>query len=86
MRLVAGGRFAMTGASDGLVRLWSLEEVYSQAQEATWGLPAPSDDAASAHSTCTDAACELGQEVSTGHLLAPAAFPHAGCRSNTKCC
>ena len=53
----------MTGASDGLVRLWSLEEVYKQAQEATWGLPS---DSLSAHSTCTDAASHLGQEVTQG--------------------
>lgn len=56
----------MTGASDGLVRLWSLEEVYSQAQAATWGLPCQSTAANSAHSTYTDAACEPGQEVSQG--------------------
>ncbi|KAL3135302.1 hypothetical protein ABBQ32_007500 [Trebouxia sp. C0010 RCD-2024] len=64
-------KFAVTGSSDKLVRLWSIEQVYKQAAEATWGLRdtphlTPADSAQSSH---TAAVAEDGQEVSQGTPL-----------------
>lgn len=61
-------RFAITGSSDKLVRMWSIEEVYRQAVEAAWGVPtlthaSPAESARSSH---TAAVPEDGQEVSQG--------------------
>ena len=66
-----GRRFAITGSSDKLVRVWSIEEVYKQAVEAAWGVadPAHPAPASSAHSTHTAAAAEDGQEVLQGKML-----------------
>ena len=66
-----GYRFAITGSSDKLVRLWSIEEVYKQAAKAAWGVhdPAPLTPADSAQSTHTAAVAEDGQEVLQGTPL-----------------
>ncbi len=71
----SGCRFAITGSSDKLVRLWSIEEVYRQAVEAAWGVPAPPNPADSAQSTHTAAAAEDGQEVSQGKIESVDHFP-----------
>lgn len=75
--MFGGYRFAVTGSSDKLVRLWSIEQVYKQAAEATWGLRdtphlTPADSAQSSH---TAAVAEDGQEVSQGTPL-PCQGPH----------
>lgn len=67
---VMSDRFAITGSSDKLVRLWSIEDLYRQAVETAWGAPtrpqpAPAD---SAQSTRTAAVTEDGQEVSQGAI------------------
>ena len=66
--MFGGYRFAVTGSSDKLVRLWSIEEVYKQAAEAAWGVhDTPHLTAAdSAQSSHTAAVAEDGQEVSQG--------------------
>ncbi|DBB02245.1 TPA: hypothetical protein ACH3X3_011267 [Trebouxia sp. C0006] len=63
---VMSDKFAITGSSDNLIRMWSMEEVYRQAMEAAWGPrthATPTDSAQSGH---TAAVAEDGQEVSQG--------------------
>ena len=64
---VALCRFAITGSSDNLIRMWSMEEVYRQAMEAAWGPRPHATPTDSAHSSHTAAVAEDGQEVSQGH-------------------
>lgn len=73
---VALRRFAITGSSDNLIRMWSMEEVYRQAMEAAWGPrthATPTDSAQSGH---TAAVAEDGQEVSQGHPSLAHAHTH----------
>jgi len=80
---VAMRRFAITGSSDNLIRMWSMEEVYRQAMEAAWGAPTHATPTDSAQSTHTAAVAEDGQEVSQGHSSLAHARTHACTHAST---